>query len=494
MNERDVEQKLYTALEHAAPNDLEGVRARCGPQNGNIVPMPVRRRSLRKVIAPRAAGACVARAAFGGMAGVRYQQAHAVASVVSLDVNPCVRLEVNRAEEVLSATPMDEDARIVMEGMDLTGTDLDVAVNAIVGSLLKHGYVDELANSVLVSVEDADAARGAALEEKLSGEIAQVLEEASINGAILSQSFAGDDQLRQKAEEYGISQGKAVLIQSLVDQSTHLTFESLAGLSINELNLLANSAAAKDKDSQTTAQEPIRSTGTASQGSYIGAEAARQIALTQAGVGESDLEFWSCDYDYEDGRMVYEVELVTAAASYEYDVDAATGEILKMELEERVSPAGPTGPTTESSGQGASGSITWEQARTIALNRAGVTESQAYHVEWESEYENGRQVFKVEFETDAMEYECEVDGATGAVLQFEQEKKTTVPAGTAAITGEEAKAIAFSHAGVTAASVTGLEVELDDGCYQVEFESGRYEYEYEISAADGTILQAERDD
>lgn len=34
-----------------------------------------------------------------------------------------------------------------------------MAVNAIMGSLLKHGYVDELANSILISVEDDDAAR-----------------------------------------------------------------------------------------------------------------------------------------------------------------------------------------------------------------------------------------------------------------------------------------------------------------------------------------------
>ena len=489
MNERELEQKLYTALEHAAPNDLEGVRARCGPQNGNIVPMPARRTGRRRV-APWLAAACLVLAVLGGVTGMRYQQANAVASVVSLDVNPCVRLEVNQAETVLAATPMDEDARIVMEGMDLKGTDLDVAVNALVGSLLKHGYVDELANSILVSVEDSDTTRGAALEEKLSGEIAQVLEEASINGAILSQSFAGDSSLQQLAEEYGISQGKAALIQSLVNNSTHLTFESLAGLSINELNLLANSAAAKDKNSQTGAEEPIRSTGTASQSGYIGAEAAKQIALSQAGVAESSLEYWICDFDYEDGRMVYEVEFVTADAEFEYDVDASTGEILKMEREERGRPAG---SQTTPSGQAGTAAVTWEQAKAIALQRAGVSENQAFQLEYDSEYEGGRLIYQVDFETAEMEYECKVDGTTGAVIQFEQERKTSV-SGAPTITGEEAKAIALAHAGVSASDAYKLEVELDDGCYQVEFKSGYYEYEYEISAADGTILQAERDD
>ena len=49
-------------------------------------------------------------------------------------------------------------------------------------------------------------------------------------------------------------------------------------------------------------------------------------------------------------------------------------------------------------------------------------------------------------------------------------------------------------AGVALSDTRELEVEADDGCYKVEFKSGQYEYEYEISVADGRILSAERDD
>ncbi|MCI7472399.1 MAG: PepSY domain-containing protein [Clostridiales bacterium] len=406
MNDQELERKLHAVLEHAAPDDVEAVLARLGPQNGKIIPISAPKR--RKHILPWIAAACLALAIGGGVAGVRYQQANAVASVVSLDVNPCVRLEVNRAEKVLSAIPVNDDANQILDGMDLTGTDLDVAVNAIIGSLLKHGYVDELANSVLVSVEDDDLTRGAALEEKLTGEISQVLESASINGAILSQSFATDDTLQQKAEEYGISQGKAALIQTLVDSSSHLTFESLVGLSINELNLLANSEAAADLTGQSGEQEIIRSIGTASQGGYVGVDAATQTALTHAGVQRTKLDYLEADYDYEDGRMVYEVEFSVNGIEYEYDIDAATGAIIKAERE---------GQTQQPQG-GSSGTISSQQAREIAL----------------------------------------------------------------------------SNAGVALAEAAELEVELDDGCYKVEFKAGGYEYEYKISVTDGSILGAERDD
>lgn len=417
MNDQELERKLHTALEHAAPDDMEAVLARLGPQNGKIIPISAPKR--RKRILPWIAAACLALAIGGGVAGVRYQQANAVASVVSLDVNPCVRLEVNREEKVLSATPVNDDANQILDGMDLTGTDLEVAVNAIIGSLLKHGYVDELANSVLISVEDDDLTRGAALEEKLTGEISQVLESASINGAILSQSFATDDALQQKAEEYGISQGKAALIQTLVDSSSHLTFESLVGLSINELNLLANSEAAADLTGQNGEQESIRSTGTASQSGYVGVDAATQTALTHAGVQQSQLDYLEADYDYEDGRMVYEVEFGVSGVEYEYDIDAATGAILKAEQEGQTIQTPAPGQTQQPQG-GSSGTISSQQARDIALSNAGVALSDTRELE--------------------------------------------------------------------------VELESDDGCYKVEFKSGQYEYEYEISVADGRILSAERDD
>lgn len=417
MNDQELERKLHTALEHAAPDDVEAVLDRLGPQNGKIIPISAPKR--RKRILPWIAAACLALAIGGGVAGVRYQQANAVASVVSLDVNPCVRLEVNREEKVLSATPVNDDANQILDGMDLTGTDLEVAVNAIIGSLLKHGYVDELANSVLISVEDDDLTRGAALEEKLTGEISQVLESASINGAILSQSFATDDALQQKAEEYGISQGKAALIQTLVDSSSHLTFESLVGLSINELNLLANSEAAADLTDQSGEQESIRSTGTASQSGYVGVDAATQTALTHAGVQQSQLDYLEADYDYEDGRMVYEVEFGVSGVEYEYDIDAATGAIIKAEQEGQTIQTPAPGQTQQPQG-GSSGTISSQEARDIALSNAGVALSDTRELE--------------------------------------------------------------------------VELESDDGCYKVEFKSGQYEYEYEISVADGRILSAERDD
>jgi len=62
---------------------------------------------------------------------------------------------------------------------------------------------------------------------------------------------------------------------------------------------------------------------------------------------------------------------------------------------------------------------------------------------------------------------------------------------------DRAKSIALEHAGLTAGQVrfTHTRMGREDGAvvYEIEFRQGRTEYEYEIDAATGRILDFERD-
>ena len=77
------------------------------------------------------------------------------------------------------------------------------------------------------------------------------------------------------------------------------------------------------------------------------------------------------------------------------------------------------------------------------------------------------------------------------------EKEKTKQGVTNEITAEKAKEIALNHAGLNANQVRDLDIEKDrdDGIvkYEIDFESGRMEYEYEIHAETGKILKAEKD-
>lgn len=521
MTDHELERRLRTALDHAAPNDLEGVLSRCETGKGTVIDMTnaVETKKKKRRWAPLAAAACLALVLVGGGGGYYYYSANnAVASLVSLDVNPSIQLEVNKNEKVLSATPMNDDGAEILDGMDLKGTQADVAMYAIIGSLLQHGYVDELANSILITVEDDDQARGEKLQQELTAQADAALANAQVNGAVLAQTLQNSEELSQKAQEYGISTGKAALIQAIVAGSNNTkTFEDLVGLSINELNLLYTAQA--PLEGQTSGNEqntgaanaaPITTSGSASQSAYIGLEAAKEAALKHAGVSASDATFVEAEYDYDDGRMVYEVEFHVKGTEYDYEIDAQTGEVVKYKTEQNGANTGSSGSTNTSSFIGESA------AKQAALSHAGVSESSTKYCNAWLEYDDGRaECYEVEFMAGNTRYEYKIALTSATVLESERESyggsgssgqstgqsgsQTSGGSGTSStdIGAEKAKSIALNHAGVSASQTSEMKVEQDwdDGVleYEVEFKAGGVEYEYTIHGGTGQILKYESD-
>lgn len=520
MTDHELERRLRTALDHAAPNDLEGVLSRCETGKGTVIDMTnaVETKKKKRRWAPLAAAACLALVLVGGGGGYYYYSANnAVASLVSLDVNPSIQLEVNKNEKVLSATPMNDDGAEILDGMDLKGTQADVAMYAIIGSLLQHGYVDELANSILITVEDDDQVRGEKLQQELTAQADAALANAQVNGAVLAQTLQNSEELSQKAQEYGISTGKAALIQAIVAGSNNTkTFEDLVGLSINELNLLYTAQA--PLEGQTSGNEqntgaanaaPITTSGSASQSAYIGLEAAKEAALKHAGVSASDATFVEAEYDYDDGRMVYEVEFHVKGTEYDYEIDAQTGAVVKYKNEQN-------GANTGGSSANTSSFIGESAAKAAALNHAGVSESSTKYCNAWLEYDDGRaECYEVEFMAGNTRYEYKIALTSATVLESERESyggsgssgqstgqsgsQTSGSSGTSStdIGAEKAKSIALNHAGVSASQTSEMKVEQDwdDGVleYEVEFKAGGVEYEYTIHGGTGQILKYESD-
>lgn len=521
MTDHELERRLRTALEHAAPNDLEGVLSRCETGKRTVIDMTnaVETKKKKRRWAPLAAAACLALVLVGGGGGYYYYSANnAVVSLVSLDVNPSIQLEVNKNEKVLSATPMNDDGAEILADMDLKGTQADVAMYAIIGSLLQHGYVDELANSILITVEDDDQARGEKLQQELTAQADAALANAQVNGAVLAQTLQNSEELSQKAQEYGISTGKAALIQAIVEGSNNTkTFEDLVGLSINELNLLYTAQAplegqtsGNEQNSGAANAAPITTSGSASQSAYIGLEAAKEAALKHAGVSASDATFVEAEYDYDDGRMVYEVEFHVKGTEYDYEIDAQTGEVVKYKTEQNGANTGGSGSANTSSFIGESA------AKAAALKHAGVSESSTKYCNAWLEYDDGRpECYEVEFMAGNTRYEYKIALTSATVLESERESyggsgssgqstgqsgsQTSGGSGTSStdIGAEKAKSIALNHAGVSASQTSEMKVEQDwdDGVleYEVEFKAGGVEYEYTIHGGTGQILKYESD-
>ena len=139
MTDRELELKLAAALERTAPDDFEAILSRCGVQNGSVTELKELVQDQKVIdveaveVKPKKrlnrwlAAACAALVLAGaGGGGLIYHQSYAVASVVSLDVNPSIELKVNRAERVISCTSLNSVAAAVLfdmnGGADLKGT------------------------------------------------------------------------------------------------------------------------------------------------------------------------------------------------------------------------------------------------------------------------------------------------------------------------------------------------------------------------------------
>ena len=154
--------------------------------------------------------------------------------------------------------------------------------------------------------------------------------------------------------------------------------------------------------------------------------------------------------------------------------------------------------------------ISLEKAKEIALDHAGVKATDATFVKAKSDYEDGRAVFEIEFVVSSgntiKEYDYEIAASDGSIISYDYDIEgdstpTAIQAGssqnTSEISLEKAKEIALSHAGVASANAFEMEGKLDwdDGMsiYEIEFKAGGYEYNYEVDAATGSIVEFDKE-
>ena len=404
MTNEQMERHLASAVEKTAPDDVNGVLSRCEERKGTVIPMTTKKTTKRRWTSLIAA--CLAVMLLGG--GLFYQQVNAVASVVSLDVNPSIELKVNRSEKVLVCTPLNEDAKDILadmsNGADLKGAKLDVAVNAIVGSLVRNGYLDSISSAIMISVEDKDTARAEKLQRELTSAVDGVLQTSEAKAAVLTQTLTQDAGREQQARENNISTGKAALVNHVLALNSALKFDALAKLSVEELKDLAEAGA------------PAMP---------IGKAAAAYAAEQYAGTTALDSVTAEVDSELDEFPAHYEVELHTAWGEFEYLVDAYTGKVISGQ-KDLLTTASTPNVTTKLSDQkpdpsGTAQDIGYAKAKSIALNHAGVSENEAYNMDIELDNEDGILVYEVEFKSGNMEYDYEINAATGAILKYESE-------------------------------------------------------------------------
>lgn len=427
MTDFEIEKKLRDAIDASVPDVLDNILSRCEPRKGKIIEMSEikdkRNTSNKKNwMKPLCATAAALALVVGGAFGIgQYNLAYAVDTIVTMDVNPSIELSANKEETVIATAALNEDGEKVLEGMDLKGLKLDEATNKIANSMVEEGYINEAANSILVSVINDDSAKSTEMEKRLSESVNKAISDQGIEGAILSLTEGKNTDLEKLASDLNISEGKASLIQSIVEKEPDLSAADLSKLNINDLSLIAYKWIGQI--------EGLTLTGTPSDKNYIGADAAATNAEAHANLSENGNANIEAQMDYKDGKLVYSVKMTTENSEFTYGIDAKTGEILKWVVNAintaadnaNDSTSTSSGNTGSSSGTGTGTSQNSGNTQNTqdlikkALDMAGVDASSAGDVDVSVGNTNANSEYEIKFKSGDLEYSFSFDATTGGL-------------------------------------------------------------------------------
>lgn len=297
----------------------------------------------------------------------------------------------------------------------------------------------------------------------------------------------------------------------------------ITGMALALSAALAGCGAAAPAADQTQTRQP----------SYISMAQAQTAALDAANIDAASADISSSTLDEVAGVSCYKVEFTAGGRAYDYSINAETGEVLEMSVhDEAAAPADAPQPdapvsgtatapasgtaTTPASGSShaasasvqaapntnaSAGKVDEARAKEIALNHAGVKAADATVTKSKLDYEDGRQVYEIEFYVSGSsgytEYDYEIEAATGKIVSYDHDAESYAPPAQSTnsgvkVTEATAKKTALSRvSGATEKDIYEWKLDYDDG--RTEYEGkiiyGGMEYEFTINAATGAVTE-----
>lgn len=247
-------------------------------------------------------------------------------------------------------------------------------------------------------------------------------------------------------------------------------------------------------------------TPAADQTAKISMEQAQTAALDAANIAAADADISSATLSEVAGVICYKVEFTSGDHAYSYSINAENGEVLEASYRDKnAAPADSTQTDTPASGatttpaqitpstSTSTGAVDEAKAQEIALAHAGVNAADATITKSKLDYDDGRQVYELEWYANGAKYDYEVAVATGEIVNSGYEAKTVVGTGNSATVSEAtAKQTALARvSGATAANIYKFKLDFDDGRweYEGEIRYGTMEYDFTIDANTGALLE-----
>ena len=244
----------------------------------------------------------------------------------------------------------------------------------------------------------------------------------------------------------------------------------------------------------------------ADQTAKISMEQAQTAALDAANIDAADADISSATLSEVAGVTCYKVAFTSGDHTYAYSINAENGEVLEASCRDKnAAPADSTQTDTTASGatttpvqttpstNASTGTVDEAKAQEIALAHAGVKAADATITKSKLDYDDGRQMYEIEWYANGAKYDYEIAVATGEIVNSGYEAKTVVGTGNSATVSEAtAKQTALARvSGATEKDIYEWKLDYDDGRpeYEGKIIYGGTEYEFTIDATSGTVTE-----
>lgn len=400
-----MEKELQEAVQNLIPNDLfTRITAELdSKEEGAKMEKVLVRRIERKSTSPglktvmQLAAACVALVLLVG--GIFYYRGNLmVDSLVDLDVNPGIELLTNQKNRVLEAYATNGDGDKVLSGMDLQNVDLQVALNAIVGSMVQQGYMTKDTKGVLVTVQNKDQKKADNLRKLVVKEMEIALSTEDMNAAVFHQVISSQNNNASAfARKNNISLGKAVFVLNLANKASSLNAKELAKMKISEI---AKLVADKNIDIRDIIE-------------YDSDDSLwENIADAIEDINEGDDDYIVATTQQESTQAV-QVQPTETKAVAQTETQAATQTQPQTHAQTQPQTKLQTNAQPQTGGR-----ISADKAKAIAFGHAGVSAGQVR--ELSVEYYDG--VYEVDFKVGNTEYDYEIGATDGSIRKADVEQ------------------------------------------------------------------------
>lgn len=159
----------------------------------------------------------------------------------------------------------------------------------------------------------------------------------------------------------------------------------------------------------------------ASSNTSITMEQAKELALKDAGLKKSNVDFSNTTTYRQNKTKVHKLVFKTSTKKYVYKINASTGDIIGSNTN-GIGSTKNTRTKNKTNSKTSNNLISTEKAQSIAFSKAGVSADSVRKLKINLDEDNGKMLYEIEFKAGNMEYESEIDAKTGKILSWESDR------------------------------------------------------------------------